>query len=203
MKHLNESQLRRQAGNKGYPVSGRQLRDFQHWGLIPSPDADGRWPDDTVDTLVTVRARGNEIRSLPRRVILLRCDGLPISADHLKDAMRDVAPTIRQPMRKLRRVARARRLLAEPAAAQLTDQEWRAWEQTTGKIPEAAQWPGVLSQATGEGVARRFSDRWYLSALWMRERTRNTRYDVSDLPLEEMLTMLAVLDTAAALANMG
>lgn len=198
MERLNESQLRAHAAAKGFPVSGRQFRDFRHWGLIPSPDTDSRWPASTVDTLVTIRARGNEIRSLPRRVILLRCDGLSIPADRLRSAMRDVAPTIRRPVRAMRRVARARRLLGEPTAARLTEREWRVWEQTTWKIPEPSQWPDILDSATEEGIDRRVGIRWYLAALWMRELGRDTPYDLSDIPLEEMLTMMAIQDVSFA-----
>jgi hypothetical protein len=203
MNRVNESQLRTAAAAKGYPVSGRQLRDFQRWGLIPASDAEGTWSGDTVDTLVQIRAMGESVRSLPRRVLLLRCEGLPIAGDYLRDAMAEVAPTIRQPVGKMRRLLRARRLLSEPAAARLTDAEWRVWEEQLGKMPEPGQWPQILSQAAPEGVERRFTDRWFLSALWMRERVRETPYDINDIPLEEVLTMLAVLDIAAALARWG
>lgn len=202
MDRLNESQLRTVAAARGYPVSGRQLRDFQRWGLMSGPDAEGRWPADTVDTLVQIRAMGDRVRSLPRRVLLLRCEGLPVAGEHLRDAMREVAPTIRQPVRTMRRALRAHRLLADPAAAQLTEGEWRAWENGE-HVPPPAQWPQILSQAAPEGIARRFTDRWFLAVLWMRERTRGTPYDVTDIPLEELLTLLAVREIAAALALWG
>jgi hypothetical protein len=197
---MNESQVRKAVAAKGYPVSGRQFRDFRRWGLIPPPDTEGTWASDTVDTLVQIRAMGESVRSLPRRVLLLRCEGLPIHGDRLREAMCEVAPTIRRPVNKMRRLLRARRLLIEPAAARLTDAEWRAWEEQLGKMPEPGQWPQILREAAPAGIERRFTDRWFLSTLWVRERVRDTPYDINDIPLEEVLTMLAVLDIAAASA---
>jgi hypothetical protein len=203
MNRLNESQLRTAAAANGYPVSGRQLRDFQRWGLIPASDAQGTWSGETVDTLMQIRVMGDSVRSLPRRVLLLRCEGLSVPGSHLRDAMAEVAPTIRQPVGKMRRLLRARRLLSEPVAARLTDAEWRAWEEQLGKTPEPRQWPRILSQAAPAWIERRFTDRWFLSTLWMRERCRDTPYDISDIPLDEVLTMLAVLDISAAQTRWG
>ncbi len=195
MDRLTARQLRDRAG-----VSWRQLRDFRAAGVVGEPDESGRWSAEAVAALVRAREleRVEGVRPLPRRVVRLRCEGFPVTGDKLRDAMRAIAPTVPQPVRTMRRLLRARRLLAEPTLAALPPREQARRERAAWQPPPPERWVDTLNRSNPEAVGWRFWQ-WCLAVQWARERTRGTPDDVMDIPLEEAVLLFAIQDIAAVL----
>ena len=195
---LTEWALRDRAAEAGFPVSGEQFRDYRAWGLLPEPDGDGRWSEETSARLIRIRELGGSVRQMPRRVILLRCEGFPVPADNLRDAMGAVARTIPTPARSMKQVLRVRRRTGEPAAPAPSQRQARAaW-----KPPPPGQWPDILRRATREDIETRAGLWCYLTAVL--RSPPFTDDAVRSIPLEEVLTMLAIQDIAArSIENQG
>jgi hypothetical protein len=200
MERLTSRQLRARAAESGYKLSGARFNDLRRWGLIPAPDAVGCWSEDIADRLVRIGALGRSVRSMPRRVIILRCEGVPIPPDKVRDAMCDVIPTITQSVSKMKRAMKARELLAAPDVAQLTVRERRKREREAWRPPPPAKWLNLMRQGVPEWMERRFGI-WCIAAKWSTERVRNTAHDIANIPIEELVTLFAIQDIAIQLEN--
>lgn len=202
MERLTSRQLRARAAESGYKLSGTRFNDLRDcWGLIPAPDADGCWSDDIAERLIRIGELRRSVRSMPRRVIILRCEGVPIPPDKVRDAMCDVIPTITQSVSKMKRAMKARELLAAPDVAQLTVRERRKREREAWRPPPPAKWLNLMRQGVPERMERRFGI-WCLAAQWARERSRDAPHDISEIPLEELVTLFAVHDIAVVLEEL-
>lgn len=199
MEQFTSRQLRARAAGSGYQLSGARFNDLRRWGLIPEPDADGCWSEDIADRLVRVGELGRAVRSLPSRVIVLRCEGVPIPPEKVQEAMCNVIP-ITQPVSKMKRAMKARRLLAGPETAKLTVRERRKRERDAWKPPDPDQWIAVIRNAVPDGIDRHFWT-WCIAARWARNLSQMSGAagnDVSDVPMEELVTLFAVHDIAFA-----
>lgn len=200
MEQLTSRQLRARAAESGYMLSGARFNDLRRWGLIPEPDADGCWPEDIADRLVRIGVLGRSVRSMPRRVIILRCEGVPIPPNKVRAAMCDVIPTIAPQGRKMKRAMKARSLLAGPETAKLTVRERRKREREAWKPPDPDQWISVVRSAIPGGIDRHFWT-WCIAARWARSLSQmsgDVGKDVSDIPTEELVTLFAIHDIAFA-----
>ena len=180
--------LRNQStGNLLGRVSNRQLRTFVEWGLLDWDDH-GYMPN-SVDRLPLILEAGDvDARSMPRRVLRLRAnhDLFPVPAEPLRRAMVELAPTISRPIRKLARVLAAERAFAERIGQRGTPRK--------GRLPDAATWPALL-QSVPLGVVDSRVMAWYqLVAAVLPTYLKDSGIDLSDIPIEEQVVLVAVLD---------
>lgn len=191
MATLSEWALRERAAEEGFPVSGEQFHKYRTWGLLPEPDADGRWSEDWIARLIRIRELGGSVRQVPRRVILLRCEGFPVPAENLRDAMCAVARTIPTPARSMKQVLRVRRRSGEPAAPAPSQRQARAaW-----RPPPPGQWVDILRRASREDIEARAGFWCYFTAA-----LRSPPFGddpIREIPLEEVVTIFAIQDIAA------
>ncbi len=193
---LSEWGLRERAAGQGVSVSHRQFAEYRRWGLLPAPDpTTGRWPVGVVKRLVRVRQLGEVVRPLPRRVVLLYPEffvtGVPIGFDELREAMAALAPTIRAPARKMRRLHAACRAWSAQwsplATARPLPRDWRP--------PSPTEWVTTLRAAASDIFAERVGVQYHLAAL-LRDWPGEVEYGLPVIPREEQVTLLTVRDLA-------
>jgi hypothetical protein len=109
MDRLSEWELRQRAEARGTPVSGKQFRAYQAWGLLPEQPGGG-WTAVDVDRLVLIRKYDKQARLLNRRVILLQGALLSIPGETLRQAMIETIPSIESPHKKATALYRAVRI---------------------------------------------------------------------------------------------
>lgn len=192
---LSESGLREQAELAGYPVTHEQFASYRQWGLIPEPDpASGRWPHEVVARLIRVREFGQTVRALPRRVILLQREELfrPLPLSVLVKAMVVVGETMRQPARKLKRVDRASRAFAR---SQLAGSPGGRLPHGP-RLPSTKEWPGLLQSTPSDILESRLPAHCHFAAM-LSEFPQLHGVDLSNIPHEELIVLLAVRDFAA------
>src|SRR4051794_24331221 len=75
--------------HRGQALSHRQFDDAKKWGVLGDPRCDGPWPSHSVKWLVRFAELREVARSLPRRVLRLRCElaGVPVPPAQLREAM--------------------------------------------------------------------------------------------------------------------
>lgn len=195
---LTGRQLRAKVAESGYQVSGRRMKDLTQWGLLPPPDEDGRWSNDVVKRLVRVGEMGKTVRSYPRRSILLRCEGQDVPPEVIVEAMCVIVPTITRPVQKMKQASQARAMLSGPDAEPLTVRERNRRKCEAWAPPPPEKWVPVLEKAIPAGVDARFWV-WCIAAQWAREYARDTIHDITEVPLEELVTLFAIEDIAAQL----
>lgn len=170
----------------GRTVSDEQLDEFADWGLLERQGAG--YAPGSKERLIAILAAGAEARLLPRRVLRLRAnhDRFPVPAEPLLRAMVKLAPTIRRPMRKLARVEAAR-----AAFAQVIGQRAAA---RTRRLPQGSTWGELLASAP-LGVFDSWATGWYqLASAVLPVYLKGTPHALDDLPIEEQVVLLAVLD---------
>lgn len=106
---LSGWELRQRAEGRGTPVSGKQFRSYQEWGLIPERPGGG-WIDADVERLVRIRQLRAQALSMHRRVILLRDLRWPTPPAKLRQAMIETIPSIKSPKKKTTALYRAVRI---------------------------------------------------------------------------------------------
>lgn len=185
---LTAGAVRYRARRRGAALSERQWQGFREWGLIPEPGADG-WDEAVVSRLVAVDALGATVRSLPRRVLLLDDPAYPRSPALTRRAMRRVIPTIRQPVRKLERMRRARQWWSEGPRRSSRS---RSTQQLAAVLPPA-QWPTLLDTVPDE-LFGGWSQSAYYFASALVSVTAGTDRDITDIPPEERHILVTVLD---------
>ena len=181
VKPRSENWLREGAGALGYPTTSTQFRDYQEAGLLPEPDEEGRYPECGLTSLIRIRAHSHSVRSIPRRVVLLRADFLffPVPTEKLRRAMVAMIPTIEQPVRKLGRVSRVLGPNRRGAGA---------------KLPRPDTWAEILVGVADELFEMR-SPGWY--AMAMAVLPANAWPEPSPLwgiPTEDQIVLMAILD---------
>lgn len=197
MERLTARQLRDAAGREGYPVSGRQLTDFREAGLLPEPDEDGRWPAAAVEVLVRVRQLGKVpgLRPLSRRAIRLWMEGQPISPEHLKQAVLDVARTLTSPERKMVRVRRAWRWLGDLEYRSLSPRSRKRIDPAEALLPKHDQWRAILEQTEPMEIAERIGRLAYLAGAMKPREVEPVEY-VADVPVEEIVVLMLIQELA-------
>jgi hypothetical protein len=194
MTRLTQSGLCTAASNEGYPVSGEQFHERLEWGLLPQPDEDGKWDAEVARALIRAQQlwTNESVHALPRRALRMRCEGFPIPDEKVLAALRAVAPTIQQPSRKMKATAWARQILANPAAIARKRNRIRPSE----RPPAASTWKDLLNRINVEAVAKR-TWVWCHVASALRSLPFRPEDEVGEIPIEELMTLLAVQDLAA------
>lgn len=176
-----QSQLRRKAEAHGYRVTGSQFQEFVKAGLLPPPDENRRWDASALEMLIHVRALGETIRTLPRRIVYLYpTGGFFIVEETVWKAMQAVAPNILDGDAKMRRAHAALLPLLPPATRAALPPGWEP--------PGADTWRGLIRLYTLADIEKRLKQ-WYR---WGSDLTE-TLPDVS--PEERVL--LVALDVLA------
>lgn len=190
---LSAAAVRARAEQGGAPVSWSQWQGYLKAGLLISP-ADGDWPAESVDRLVEIVELGRTVRSLSRRLLLLRRNYIrfPIPAWAVRQAMLALIPKIEQPATKWRRVHQAC--------------EWWAWQQTHPSKEERfrprplrlspARWSALLSEFEPDWQAPRITSAYFFAGDVLPPVVHGTAYEVADLPFEELVTLVLVRDLA-------
>lgn len=180
---LSNTELRNSARLAGFFLNYDQLDAYREWGLLPEPDATGRWPAETVERLHHIHMLQGGMRSLARRVLWLRFNDplfRDIPAEKVRTAMIEILPTISAGEWKMRFVHRER------PVRQRTD-PWKPvprsrWDTMLVTIPddmlpalieewseEAKHLPEPVSADVGNGtkkvVAIPFEERFTLMAI--------------------------------------
>jgi hypothetical protein len=175
-----ENWLREGAEARGLPTTHAQFARLRDAGLLPPPDADGRYPEWALHSLVRARQAAASTRSVPRRVVALRADAIlfPVPPEQLRRAMVEVVPTMRSPMRTLRTVAAA------------TGQARGA----TRSRPPAAEWEAILN-GPDPGLFAARAPGWYaMATMVLPARSWPEPGPLWGIALEEQVLCLAVLD---------
>ena len=170
----------------GRTVSDEQLDEFADWGLLERQGA-GYAPGSEARLIAILKA-GRQARLLPRRVLRLRAnhDRFPVPAEPLRRAMVKLAPTIARPMRKLARVEAARAAFAQTIGQRAAVRPRR--------LPSVSTW-GELIGAAPLGVFDSWATGWYqLASAVLPVYLKDTPHELKDLPIEEQVVLLAVLD---------
>jgi hypothetical protein len=141
---LSAWELRQRAEAEEVPVSGKQFASYQQWGLLPERLGGGWWEQD-VARLVEIRKLGETVRSLHRRVILLRDYRYPTPPNKLQEAMIATIPSITGPIKKARCIHQAHRvkggeMTLDQAQRQKLPDYYRPPE-PRAKWEEAFRWP--------------------------------------------------------------
>lgn len=186
-----KSRLRRAAEKRGYAVSNQQLDAYVDEGLIPpgeGPKEKQWWPPEVVEMLISIRALGETVRPLARRVITLY--GTPpfeeaITAERLRAGMMRIVPSIENAEQKMA-IVHAAALKDERKQAVLGDGHAVALVSVLHdwQPPSPDLWAGILSTYPPPAFAW-IALRWYTQA-----RTLIAQPDMP--PFEETVTMLAV-----------
>lgn len=190
---LSESKLRQRAGERGWPVTHKQFSSYREWGLLPEPD-NGRWPVAVADLLIRIRELSDSVRSLPRRVIVLRQDytRFPIPADRLRQAMLDVVPTMTAPLHKMRRTHAACVSWGANTAGIGSDHTalLQVWEP-----PKPEAWVVTLREADLDLFDMRVRAMYYVTAV-LSAHAHGSKHDLADILFEEQIILLTVRDLA-------
>jgi hypothetical protein len=183
---LSEWGLRERAAEEGWPVSGKQFRDYLRVGVLPPP-SEGGWSEDMVERLVAVRKLGEEVRSLHRRTIRLWRSDLGIAPGKLRAAMIRVVPTIAAPKRNMDKLNRAIDALSGPSG-------WAPMPETLPgvDIPERGRWHLLLSAFRDDEFGQIAGARLYYAGL-LKDPAFPEAHDIlADVPIEEVVILLTV-----------
>jgi len=108
---MSEYRLREEVQRRGFALGHHQFDGYVDAGLIPPPDAQGRWQPDVVEMLVALREVSDTVRMLPRRLLYFSADPrfAHITADRVYVATLAFAPTMDHATAKTRLVDAALR----------------------------------------------------------------------------------------------
>jgi len=141
---LSTWELRKRLAEDGGGVSDSGIADWVKWGILRKPE-DRRWSEADVTRARRARALASDVRSLPRRALVLYHEDptYPMRADKLRAAMQAVAPTVTAPVRKVRRIEEASRLRYE---ASVPARAVRRSQSRMRRFPEKQQWSKILDR---------------------------------------------------------
>lgn len=190
---LSGWEVRQRLTNDGYFVSDDQLDSFEAWGLITRAP-DGRWPPPTVGLVAKVLEAATDARLLARRVLRLRADFaiFPIAGAHVRQAMLEAVPTVKRPVRNLNRVARALEVLGQRYAGAPA----RRRRKQRLIRPRHAEWRTVLERVSPLEFDARATGWYALAQSVLPDLVRGTSNSIDDIPIEDRVVALAVLDVA-------
>jgi len=192
--------LREAAAEVGYPVNHKQFHAYCEAGLLPTPDeVSRRWSAKDLERLVQIRELGARVRSLPRRVLLLRRNFLdfPVPGEKLRAAMLAVVPIIRSPKRKMSRVHRAI-VWWEQQSTPFPGSPVRPLPQ---RPPHPDEWELLLRTADFERFAGRIPVIYYAAGTVLPFFTSGTEHALDDIPFEEQLILWVVRELAEVRAQ--
>jgi hypothetical protein len=171
-------------------MSHRQYEDYERWGLLSGSG-------DPAELIERIIEEGQQARSLPRRTIRLRADyqTFPVPAAKVREAMVCLLPEIAAPVSKMRRLGGALGRSQQPGYR--TEYGLTVGAGPARPLPSFRQWPELMSNAAvGDIFEARVTWYYFMGREALVAYTRGTQYDVSDIALEERVTLLAVRDIA-------
>lgn len=190
-------------------VSDEQFREYVRYGLIPEP-VNGLYPLDTPRRLVCIHRMATEARSLPRRAIRLSATHhfWRMDPEKLRNTMVEVAPSIKSPKRKMRKVEVAlaawSRYLAQTPVLVAPYGLSRGW-----RPPPQGKWTETLTALDTASFADRAGAQYqvalnvlpvFVRSIIVDIGVKNTAFDLSAIPLEEQIVLLTVRDIAATIS---
>jgi hypothetical protein len=195
---LTEYAVRAGVRSAGASVGHDQLRDFARVGLL-RPEG-GRWPADSVQRVLRILDAGETVRSLERRVILLRNEPLfwDIPAEKLRAALIAVAQRI--DAQKLRRVDRSVAYCLGQQSRPLVRREGLA-PRSQWKMPPKREWAKILTDPRIDDArfAERCGVQYSYAGAVLPAYVRGSDFDLSKkpaIPFEEQIALLTVRDLA-------
>lgn len=227
---MTEYALRERMREHGLFVNHGQLVTYEEHGLIERGDM-GCWPEETERRLFRLHGLADRARSIPRRVVLLGEDihliaevytapdmtttppvegvhrswyhptmgfalapehgEFHVAADKLRDAMLAVIPTIDAAKRKMRQVRQAlshgQTYLYGPL-------------RVSEHLPERGEWPELL-RSVPLPLLEKQRVCWYLASKMLEEAMKDTDLSISEIPEEERIIIIALLDIADRLSS--
>jgi hypothetical protein len=175
---VTASRLRRDAADAGYPVTYAQFDSYRVAGLLPEPDASGRYPAWALGALLAVRRLSREVRALSRRVIRLGSDAVtfPVPPEKLRAAMLELVTIMTDRTRKMARVARA------------------ASRGRPIRAPKVSTWKALVEAVPAEHIAL-WAPGWYAMVRDVIPTWSAPGPDpLADIAFEEQVTLYALLD---------
>ncbi len=143
----SENRLRESTGAQGFPVTHAQFHNFLDTGLIPQPGKDKKWEPCVVDMLLAIRALGETVRPLPRRVIHFYGDPLfpHIRWEQVYTAALETGRGITDPKDKMRAVNTAMQHIA-PFDEMFSNDEMprETADRQSQQPPTHEEWLGAL-----------------------------------------------------------
>jgi hypothetical protein len=165
------------------PVTSAQFAAFANAGLVATVGDDGLLPGSVVNQLIAAKRAAGYARPLARRTVFLRGYHplFPVSPDKLQQALIDLVPLIRQPARKLTRVAR----FGQSAERRRLRHR---------RLPVVEEWRGLLA-----GVEPSRIDAWAMGWYAMGREFIPSYWapapnPLADILLEDQVLCLAILD---------
>jgi hypothetical protein len=185
--------IRAELSARGREVSDAQLKRFDSFGLLPH--VDGGFATNSPDLVAEILKSESIGRSLPRRVVFLRGDYLrfPVPAEALRRALIELAGTIPQPIRKLRKLELAWDAMARRGTARRRSR--------SDHVPVSSSWPDILATVPVTQVDMRATSWYHLARDVLPMFGREVNIDLTQIPLEERVVMVALLDTIGAAAT--
>jgi hypothetical protein len=186
--NLSASRVRELAAGMGPVISVNQWQGYLRWGLLGESD---RWTTETVDRLEEIVELGREVRSRPRRVLLLRRNYLkfPVAPKYVKCAIKALIPAISGRKQKMTRLHSAcefwERRMANPA------------RQETGRTRFAIpirKWISLIETIDPDDPSQRITGYYYFLTVVLPPALKGTTRDISDIPFEEQVALFAVRD---------
>lgn len=167
---------------------GRQWDGYREWGLIPEPGPDG-WDEEVVERLIEVDQLGGAIRSLPRRLLVLSNPRYSRTPALTRRAMQKVIPTIRQPIRKMERMQRAHVVRSSGPSPR----RYKGAPTERPVLRARKTWAAALDEVPEEHFGRLAHSGFYFADALVAA-VAGTADDISDIPREEQLILVAVID---------
>jgi len=209
-----KTKLRRSAEAQGFAITREQFDHYFDEGLLPQPDENGCWSLEVVDMLLAIRALGETVRPLPRRLIHLYGHPLfpHITREQVYAAALEIGRKMENPDAKMRavdaimrRIAPVREMvpydaLLQDAAKQQserppTTEEWLGALRLgqplfTGRVQEWQTWARCLSHNTfpADGTAVHETA---IGMLYPTLRHTNIGMDGTAIPCEELIALIA------------
>jgi hypothetical protein len=179
---ISEFEAKERANAHGEPITTKQFRLYRRFGLV-QPGPDGRYEPVSINQLIAIKRTASYARQLARRTVFLRgyYQLFPVSPDKLHQALTELVPLVKQPARKLARVARHGRSL-------------EATRERGRLLPPVKVWDPLFMRAPMEFIPQ-WAHGWYAMA---RDGIPAHYYPgpnpLGDIPFEEQVLLLAVLD---------
>jgi len=205
------SALRIAMRQRGLPLGHTQMMEYVQWGFIEEPH-EGRWPKDHLDTIAeriqAVRDLERFSRSLPRRAVMLSphwrektgyriihesSRGHDVPPEALRAAMLETLPTIFRPEEAMYRLHFAALYLAERYSQPFFIMPRKPGDAYPFSPPPVHEWASVLTHADAAQIAERRGI-WYDLASFLFDEAWGTPNDVTHIPAEDKIILLAVRD---------
>lgn len=187
---LSEWGAREAARMQGIPVSHEQFHSYLDTGLLPPPNEKGRWEPNIAEMLLTIRALGETVRPLPRRLIRLYGHRLfdHITREQVYTAALEVGRGMDNPNGKMGMVDAAMQRIAPVHEMAPNDEMLQEVAKKQAQQPPThEEWLGALR--LGLPLFTERVEEWRAWAGYLLH--ANVSADGSPIPYEELVTLIA------------